>query len=338
MKVNRRTVILLIVVVIVIVGVYAITRWQQGRETRDLLALLHSPDHGKAIKAMAGLRERGSSIEHELIHNLKVGNKAARWRAAVLLGSVPTAAAKQALQNALTDDYDDVRMDAAMALGKLGATEAAEKLGTMVTDEDEETPVRTAALRALVLLKSGAHVKAAAELAKAWPPQPPSEEEIAAGAEVPPDDTAQLRATAVAALGVLGAVADEKLPDQVKDSSGRSGATTAESALMVLKESTVADKEPNADVRRQACYAIADLAAAKAEDKLSSDAARGLISALDDESGNVRLAATYAIGLMSIPEGVQDEVARAIEKAANDDHYWVREAAQETASRAGLSS
>ena len=58
MNENKRTVLLLAIVVIVIGGVYAITRFQQARETRELLFLLHSDDHGEAMKAMSGLRER----------------------------------------------------------------------------------------------------------------------------------------------------------------------------------------------------------------------------------------------------------------------------------------
>ncbi len=338
-NVNRRTVVLVSVVILVIAGVYAITRWQQARETRELLTLLHSNDHGEAMKAMAGLRERGSSIEDELIRNLERGNDPVRWRAAVLLGSVPTTLSKQALAKALIDPfdpYDDVRMDAALALGKLGATEHADKLEFRVTDEDEEIPVRTAALRGLILLNAGQYLPEAAELANDRPPQPPSEEEIEAGAEVPPDDTAQLRATAVSALGVLGGVADVEVAGRVKNSKGQSAATAAGSALMVLEESIDPEEEPNADVRRVACYAITDLVRATQDDELSATAAGILVDALDDENGNVRIAATHALGLMRIPDSAEDKVARAIEDAKNDEHYWVREAAQETAARTGL--
>lgn len=335
-NVNRRTVVLVSVVIVVIAGVYAITRWQQARETRELLTLLHSNDHGEAMKAMAGLRERGSSIEDELIRNLERGNDPVRWRAAVLLGSVSTERSREALQKALTDDYDDVRMDAALALGRLGARSAADRLALMVSNEDEEIPVRTAALRALMLLNSGPHLPQASELANDRPPQPPSEEEIEAGAEVPPDDTAQLRATAVSALGAMGGVADVEVAGRVKNSKGESAATAAGSALMVLEESIDPEEEPNADVRRVACYAITDLVRPTQDDELSATAAGILIDALDDENGNVRIAATHALGLMRIPDSVEDGVARAIEDAKNDEHYWVREAAQETAASTGL--
>jgi HEAT repeat protein len=85
---------------------------------------------------------------------------------------------------------------------------------------------------------------------------------------------------------------------------------------------------------RVACYAITDLVRPTEDDELSATAAGILIDALDDENGNVRIAATHALGLMRIPDSVEDKVARAIEDAKNDEHYWVREA--ETAARTGL--
>jgi len=305
-------------------------------QTRELLFLLHSDDHGEAMKAMSGLRERAGAIEGQLIKNLETGREAVRWRSAVLLGSVRSVKAKEALENVLTDDYDDVRMDAALALGKLGDRAVADRLALMVASDEEEIPVRTAAVRTLILLKSGAHLPEVAELAGERPPLPPTEEEIEAGAEVPPDDTAQLRATAVAAVGVLGGVADEQVAGRVKDSKGRSGSSAAASALNVLAESIDPELEPNPVVRAAACLAIADLARVTEKDEVCSDAVRTLVRAYKDEEGDVRVAAIHALGLVSIPDSVQSQAQGAITEANNDDHYWVREAAIEAASKSGL--
>ncbi len=336
MNVNRRTALLVVVVVIVIGGVYAITRWQQARETTNLLFLLHSEDHGEAMKAMTGLRERAGAIEDQLVQNLKTGREAVRWRSAVLLGSVNSSKAKQALEGALTDDDDDVRMDAALALGKLGHRGAADRLALMAASTKEEIPVRTAAVRALLLLKSGSHLPEVAQIASQRPPLPPTDEEIEAGAEVPPDDTAQLRATAVEALGVLGGVADQEVASRVRDSKGNVGATAAESALNVLKESANPELEPNPVVRQAACLAVADLVRDATEERVCSDAVRVLVQAYKDEHADVKTAAIHALSLVSIPDGVQTEAARVITQAKSDDDYWVREAAIDAASSLGL--
>lgn len=336
MNVNRRTALLLVIVVIVIGGVYAITRWQQARETKELLFLLHSEDHGEAMNAMSGLRERAGAIEGQLTKNLETGRDAVRWRSAVLLGSVRSIEAKKALENALTDDYDDVRMNAALSLGKLADRGAADRLALMAASEKEDIPVRTAAVRALILLKSGPHLPEVAEIAGQRPPLPPTEEEIEAGAEVPPDDTAQLRATAVAAVGVLGGIADEEVAGRVRDSKGRAGSSAADSALNVLEESINPELEPNPVVRQAACLGVADLVRGATEDQVRSDAVRVLVQAYEDEEGDVRVAAIHALSLVSLPDSVQAEAAGRITEAKNDDHYWVREAAIEAASRSGL--
>lgn len=315
---------LLVIIAIVIVAVYAITRWQQARETGDLLAALHSDDHGEAMKAMAALRERGAAIQYALVDKLSSGEPNARWRAAMLLGEINTSAARTALEAALKDESDDVQLNAAMSLGKLGDRRAADALRDLAMNDQEAIPVRTAAVRALALLRSGPHLPEVAELASKRPPVYPEGE---APAEVPPDDALILRKAAVAALGILGAVAEPEVGERVLDSTGKGAATAAEATATVLAESASSRLEPNAEVRATACIALADLAVASGNEQAISRALRALIDALNDDSATVRIAAMDAINQIPAPADMQKQVEDARAKALSDPHYWVREAA-----------
>ncbi|MCD6361777.1 MAG: HEAT repeat domain-containing protein [Armatimonadetes bacterium] len=322
MKVNRRTVLLLIIVIVVVVGVYAITQWQRSRETANLLTALKSDDHGEAMKAMAALRDRGRSIQEQLIANLHdTQNANARWRSAVLLGSVHTTAARDALEAVLDDPNDDVRMDAAMSLGKVGGGRAAEALRNLAMNEDEEIPVRTAAVRALTLLRSGAHLPEIAELAADRPEVYPEGEEPE---DAPEDDAMLLRKAAVAGVGVLGAAADPEIGERV----GKGAETAAEAAMNVLSDSASDELEPNLEVRAAACTAIADLVEGVADDELAKKGLRTLMRVLrEDESGSVRIAAMDAINQIPVPQDMVEQVDQAREDAQGDPHYWVRAAA-----------
>lgn len=317
---------LLIIVLVVVLSVYAITKWQQARETDDLLAALHSDDHGEAMKAMAALRERGAGIAEQLIANLSdTQNPNARWRSAMLLGSINTAASRDALEAALRDSDDDVQMNAALSLGKLGDGRAAEALRDLAMNEEEEVPVRTAAVRALALMRSGPHLPELAELAVKRPPVYPEGEEPE---EVPPDDALLLRKAAVAGIAVLGAAADPGIGDRVHNSAGSGAATAAAAAMNVLAESASHSLEPNLEVRATACTAIADLAVASGDEEAVRRGLGALLNALaDDEAGTVRIAAMDAINQIDVPADMEAQVQRAREQAQSDPHYWVREAA-----------
>jgi len=325
MKVNRRTALLLIIVVVVIGGVYAITQWQRSRETAKLLEALWSDDHGVAMKAMTALRERAPAIQAQLTTNMSESNENVRWRSAMLLGSVRTAAARSALQAALKDSSAAVRMNAAMSLGRVGANGAAtESLGDLAVSKDEEVPVRTAAVRALTLLRSGAHLPELAVLAGERPPVYPEGE---APEDAPADETVALRQAAVAGVGVLGAVADPELGSQVLNSSRMPAESASEGAMNVLSESASALLEPSPVVRATACTAISDLAVAAADAEVVTKGLRALLDALKDDSDIVRIAAMDAIDLVPVPADMVDQVERAQEAATADDGYWVRQAA-----------
>jgi HEAT repeat protein len=322
MNVNRRTLMLLIIFVAVIGGVYAITLWQRGRETARLLTEVQSTNHGTATEAIVSLRERVPSVRPELINLMRHADPDVRWRAALLLGETTDRESRDALLAALTDEAPTVRTQATLALGKREVRTSADRIALIAATEWEDLAVRVAALQALRMLRAGEYLDQAMAIAgdRPPPPPPPAESEDAEEEEVEEytDDTALLRAEAVHAVATLAAAH----PDAARRADG----------IEMLVASTNAAEEPNADVRRAACYAIGDLAAGVRSDELQRSAVNALIAAMDDELGDVRIAATHTLRIMSTPAEMRDSVRRAMNSALNDDHYWVRQVAEEAVS------
>ncbi len=332
MHVNRRTVTLVVVVIAVIAGVYAITWWQRTRETERLLTDLQVADHGVATKAMEGLRDRASAISDRLVRLLREGGDQQRWRAAVLLGDAGGARVRDALVEALNDPSADVRLAAALSLGRLGARGAADRIAMLAADADEEIVVRAGAVRTLGRLRASEHLDDVRKIVadRPEPPPPPPEEggeEAADAEEPPPDDTAPLRRAAVHAAAVLGATADVS---GAAEADGEEAAGPAARTAAVLIASSVAANEPNATVRLSACYALADLAALSPDPEIRLQVVRALAGALQsDEVADVRIAAAHSLRIIEAPPDAAEIARRALDEARFDDHYWVREAAME---------
>ncbi|MEA3400669.1 MAG: HEAT repeat domain-containing protein [Armatimonadota bacterium] len=341
MTVNRRTVTLIIIVVIVVGGVYGITLWQRARETQQMLSDLMSRDHGVATKAMTGLRDRTGAVSDNLISYLDRGHDDVRWRAAMLLGAVNTRASREALIDALRDPSPDVRLNAALSLGHLGATKTAARIAMLAADAGEPVAVRTAAVRALELLRAGEQMATVVEILEDRPPVPEPEEETEEEAETegtaeaeepaeeeeeeePVDETAPLREEAARALARIAPVA----PAAAGEEGSASEASPILRAADILRDSVDPEVEPSDVVRQAACYALSDLAEATADDEVQARAVKALIFALDDEIGDVRIAAAHALRLLRPPTELAERVGDAFDRAVNDSHYWVRHAAR----------
>jgi len=348
MPVNRRTVTLIVVVVAVIAGVYAITWWQRARETQRLLQDLRAQDHAIATEAIEGLRDRGPAIRGELLDMLVQGDDRTRWRAAELLAFAGGARARAALTSALDDPYADVRMNAALSLARLKARDAAGRIALLATDPDEELAVRIAAVNALRMLRAEGQLDALIELVEARPaPPPPEGEELAEPAEgaaaveapePPPDETWLLRAAAVRAVAIVGASARElaapveaETPptEQAEALPGLEPAGPASRIAQLLDDSIDPLLEPNANVRRAACYALGDLVALQPDEAVMARGVDVLVAALQDESSEVRIAAAHTLNIIDVPASRLQTVEDALAEALNDDHYWVRQAAME---------
>lgn len=310
---------LLIIFVAVIGGVYAITLWQRGRETERLLTEVQSTNHGTATDAIMSLRERVPSVRQELIGLMRHADPNVRWRAALLLGEAADRESRDALLAALTDDAPTVRAQATLGLAKRGVRPSADRIALIAATDWEDAAVRVAALQALRMMRASEYLDQAMVIAGDRPPPPPAEtEDDEEEVEEYTDDTALLRVEAVHAVATLGAAH----PD----------ATSRAAALELLAASADAAQEPNSEVRRAACYAIGDFATGVRSDELQRDAVGALIAAMDDEIGDVRIAAAHSLRIMPTPTEMRDSVRRAMNSALNDDHYWVREAAEEAVS------
>jgi len=330
MRVNRRTATLVVVVIVVIAGVYAITWWQRTRETERLLDDLQVADHGVATKAMEGLRDRASAISGRLRRTLREGGDRQRWRAAMLLGDAGGPQVRAALIEALGDVCADVRLAAALSLGRLGATGAADRIAVLATDADEEIAVRAGAVRTLERLRAADYLGEVRQIAADRPDPPPpapedGTEEADEAEEAPSDDAAPLRRAAVHAVAVLGAAARA-----AGEPGLEGGPRPAEEAAAVLLASSLSANEPNATVRQAACYALADLARLTADPQIELQVVRALAAALGgDEVADVRIAAAHSLRTVEMPPDAVEIARRALDDAQFDDHYWVREVAME---------
>ncbi len=315
---NRRTVTLLVVAVVVVGGVYAITWWQRSRETQRLLEEVESPDHGIATEAILTLRERVPSVQEELLGLMDHRDASVRWRAALLLAESDDARSRELLDRALRDEAPSVRAEAALSLGKRGGRGSADRIGLLAASDTEPVAVRTAAMRALQMLRTGTHLAEAIAVARDRPPPPPPEDDEAFEDYV--DETAPLRLQAVRTAGVLGSTSG---------AGSEMEGSRAEQAVEMLRESADADEEPNDEVRQAACYALGDLARLAGDEEVQRDAVHGLITGLEDEVGDVRIAAAHSLRLAPVPKTMRESVRIAMRELANDDHYWVREIAEE---------
>lgn len=360
MSVNRRTITLIVVVVAVSAGIYAITWWQRSRETQRLLKDLQDRDHAVATEAIEGLCARAPAIRDELLTLLAGGDDLTRWRAAELLGFAGGPGVRAALTAALDDSYPDVRLNAALSLGRLKAREAAGRIAMMAQAPDEELPVRIAAVNALRLLGAEDQLDALMALVEARPAPLPAEEKVAeepapaaatptapvapppAAAEPPvppPDDTWLLRVAAVQTVGILAPAAQMRWMPEAPEVPAEDRTDTAPElepagpaarAMTVLTAAVDPEQEPNANVRQAACYALGDLLGLLApDDKTSSATIQVLVGAMRDEASEVRIAAAHTLNIIPVSPADLPVVQDALAEALNDDHYWVRQAAME---------
>jgi HEAT repeat protein len=353
MTVNRRTISIVVIIAVVLGIVLGITEWQRSVATKKLLAVLTTDDYSKVLDAMDQLPDRGGRVVAPLIKILQGPEPAGRWRAATLLGDINSRASWAPLQAALRDTSPEVRQAVAQALGKLHALPAAADLRARVKDSAEDMRVRTTAASALGLMKDRDSVadleaivadraealaaQAAAEAKKAEDakkaeeakkladqaaalkaaglpvPPPPPPAPAPAGPPPPTDTTLDLRAAAARSLGVLGAA----------------------SSVAVLADSLDPKKEPAAEVRTCAAYAMGDLARSLHDDADMSRLVLSLLKPLDIETkaeavGDVRAAAIHSLSFCFLSKDLSSQVEQTLGKCLNDDFYWAREAAKDT--------
>ncbi len=294
---SKRMIVTVVSIAVILAGVWGLTRYQRIRKTEKWIGQLANPAHSKAMEAMDLLSEQGVGVREKLRHVIESGAKQSQWRAAELLGELGKPQDADILVRLLKAEDPDSRAAAALALGKLGATEAIQPLQALVTNRKEALAVRCAACRALALLKATESTKALMGLLKEYG---------TAEDEASPDDKWELRAAAATALGSIGAT----------------------DALKALGEAVNADKEPVVDVRTAAAYALGDLGTQTYDESNLQPVIDALVKAAKDECADVRAAAVYSLGRLEVPAGDTARVKEVLAAASSDAGYWVREAAQ----------
>ncbi len=302
---------MVVVVILVILGaIYGVTLYQRGVKIQDYVVGLDSDDTAVVLKAMDGLSSCGRSIVGRVDFYLNNVSPQVRSRAVMVIGACGASADSAILLPLLERDEDAfVRRDAAIAIGKLGGDGAIAALTKQLADDTEDVLVRAAAARSLGLLDATASVPALAEALGNRPAIPqPSPEPEAEEAEAPEDATLPLRLAAAEALGHLG----------------------TEAGIRALAEAAVESTEPSERVRAAVAYALGDAAINNHDEKEISELLDGLLAASGDSVGDVRIAAVQSLGKTAlIPDALRAQLDQALNDAAADEHYWVREAAKQ---------
>lgn len=90
-----------------------------------------------AINFLTDVQVGSAAVEARLIASLQNENRLARSGAAQVLGQARTASATEALLEATRDVDAEVRWNAAIALGAIGATASRQRLQELIDDDDE---------------------------------------------------------------------------------------------------------------------------------------------------------------------------------------------------------
>jgi len=322
--VTKRTWTVIVIAVVVIGGIYVWSSIAKSLKTQELLTTLSSDDQAKVLDAMQQLRQRGPAIGPRLVPLLSGANAEAAFRAAELIGSTDYGGANAELEQALQSKDPDTRACAALALGRLHATEATSAIDALLANNDEKLFVRIKAADALGVLgaKDAKVVTTMAGILADHPPVPPPAPEGDAAKKAapapatpppPPDKTNKLRVAVARALGMIG----------------------SESAIEPMRNAADSGVEPDAEVRVAAAYGLGDLAHAVPPEK-SQGVVDGLLTALEDKNGDVRIAAAHSLANVKPDAAGRSQVELALQKAVDDDHYWVRRAARRALDRMGI--
>ena len=272
------------------------------------------PGHGRTKRGLA--RGRGSK-----------GRRIAwfsgwKKRAAPARPRDPVDLAVATLESALADDSAAVRIQAALALGRIGppAAAVAPRLIGLLKEADETIRCQAAQALGEVGGETEATVAALVELLK--------------------DASAPVKATAARALGALGKAAAPAVPSLVpllqdREESVRTAAAEAiaqvgpldQAATDTLVEGLVS---PDNVVRAQTAEALGTIGAA------AEEAAPALVEAMADRNDRVRAKAVEALG--KIGESAAAAAVPGLVRALRDQDNWVSAKAAEALGQMGESA
>lgn len=320
MTLNNRTVRVLVTIAVVLIAAVVIAHFSAAKRTNQHLLDLASQEPDNVMEAMTQLRERGATIGPRLAPLVQEAKTEAAPRAAWLLGMVGSDAGNAALLSSLSSKDGVLRIAALQSLGKLRVAEAIAPAGAILGDTKEKPEVRSAAAYCLGMIGGdqvvGLLTPPLADHPKPLPPAPPPVPGAPLAPPLPPDTTINLRVAIATALGTAKLV----------------GGT--EALVTAVRE----DTEPSPEVRAAAAYALGDLGAAAAEEAQQRLIAQALADGLADKGGDVRIACAYALGKVTLPTDLEDQMSAALKKAYDDKHYWARLAAEKSHSQLKLAN
>jgi HEAT repeat protein len=347
--VSRKTLIFLVVVVVVGGGVWGMTAYQKARKTQELLTKLAERDEAVAGEAMAQLRTRGHKLGRLLIPLLSSDNERVRWRAAVLCGEVGARQAEvaDALVKLLLDPVPAVQRASALACGTLRLKPAEKALIRLLSDTTQSPLNRAFAAQALGSLHSQEAVEALVALLKQRPAAKAGEEPTKPGGAAEAGEGEGKAKAAEAEKGGEKPAEAQAKPEEAKpddlwparmEAARALGQIPTEKSVEALAESVRDDIEPRVDVRVAAAYALGDIGSTVAIRGSLEKAVDGMVEALSDEAGDVRIAAAMSLARVYPPKTQLSRVETALREHLDDEHYWVREAVKFAMERLKISA
>lgn len=346
MLMQRKTLFIIVIIIIVAFGIWLITYVQRMAKIPILIADMGDRDFEIAGDAMDDLVKYGPRVVPALSEVVRgrAEDPVSRARAAQLMGMIGSDRAVDTLLAVFDEpsampgerdleqwqQQDELRWNAAIALGRIGSTKAISPLEDHMTNPDESLIVRISCVRALALLGSAGSVNKMIPILNDRPPFPEPEEEKEAeeeasaaeeGAEAeaeeeeePQGEPTPLRVAVCQALSFLGRKGGPEVAALI--------------AAATREDIPVAPAvEPDLAVVQWACYALGDIGDPAAKDILVANLTDAWVDENeddidDDTDADVRIAAAYALGRLGLKEVIPD-----LQRCLKDKSYWVRAAA-----------
>lgn len=383
---QRRTLFIIVIIIIVAFGVWFITYVERMQKIPVLLGEMGDADFDVAGDAMDSLIKYGPKVVPALAEVVRAPAEDAvkRARAAQVLGLIGSRRAAKPLMDAMEErppatdekafekwtEQDELRYNAAVALGKIDAREAIPVLERHMMDADETLIVRISCVRGLALMGSTGSVT---QMTAILDDRPPFPEETAKETAAAVKEAAQVtsaekaakkegeakkaaavekKAEATAATetkGVEAEAVEEEKPKgapanlriavcQALSLLGTRGGPEVQSLIAAATREGLPVKpaiEPDLGVAQWACYALGDIGDPAAEPILVANLTDVFVDVNEDEidddtDGDVRMAAAYALGRIGSKEAIP-----ALETSLQDKSYWVRDAADKSLRQLG---
>jgi HEAT repeat protein len=259
---QRRTLFIIVIIVIVAFGIWFITYIERMQKIPVLMGEMGDSDFDIAGDAMDALTKYGPKVVPALAEVVRAPAEDAikRARAAQVLGLIGSRHAAKPLVDAMEErppatdedalkqwtDHDELRWNAAIALGKIDAHEAIPVLERHMMDEDETLIVRISCVRGLALMGSTGSVTKMTAILDDRPPFPEkTPKETKAAVKETTAATEEKKEAQAAATEAVQVTTAEKAAEK-KGEAAVGEAEEATAAVKEAKEVTAAEKQAKA--------------------------------------------------------------------------------------------